>query len=608
MNQSDFFDEPSSSLRRNMKKRNQCLFMCLIRKRCYLLSLLATSLALAASLLLAIWFVTADDGSTDLVNAPLQRILIQGRAQQSKVLVEEIEGDNPSECFRYNSLEWLHSPRLGNANDASVDVSLARRTIVSSLSLSRARIFLSRTICDSKSPFVSMQTVGDHGKMLRHWKARLVFLAIHAHQNQPALPEVQKRNQQHCQNEMSQHNIGPFDFECPTAKFLVVRLFSNGIGANMRLAAVPAFMAGLATNRVVVFVNNAPVGPDFLKNPWTLASCPRGDMQCFFMPSTPCILTQDELSNAPVLRKDELRLIFRNGTLLQERQQERVLILRLSFRPQREPDNLRRALHQIALPIAQTLAQDANAQEQSTILQAADELLQPDTIATETYNYYGANSPLFHGLLFYAMRPNQRAALALQSIVKQSLPKDYASEHSIGLPIRASDKCDVESECMSFSQYLRSVAQLWKWNETGATSIVVTTESQKVMKELNDIVAKEKSTADLPFPVRFVVNKHDVLQDSGFLQKQTSNYTQYEAMLSAISSFQLQLTTRLTVGNCCSNFHLLLSDFLREGCGLIPNNQFHCLQDHPDPDFRLCCQWDKSVECVSRRNQTSTIA
>jgi hypothetical protein len=533
---------------------------------------------------------------------PFRRILAQSITSQ--------RGNYSTDCFRYNSQRWLQGPRLGNVND-TLDVSLARRLILddSTLSMSQARQVLSRTICDLKSPFVSLQSSKETElAMIRYWKTRLVYLAIHHFQHHWAVPEVVLFHQAGCLDQQrTKHGVGPLDFECPDAKFLVVRLFSNGIGANMRLAAVPALMAGLATQRVVVFVNNAPVGPDFLQNPWKQVSCPRGDMQCFFMPSTPCVLTIDELAKAPTLRKDELRSIFRNGTLSEERQKERVLILHLSFRPQREPENVRRLLYELAFPLAKALVHESDEPERSIILQAAQDLLQPDPVSTAnttTYSYYGTNSPLFHGLLLYAMRPNTRAALSLQSIVKESLPKDYDVKHSIGLPIRATDKCDAESECLAFDQYVRSLQSLWTL--TPSTSIVVTTESRQVIDNLNRFIDHQGNKT--AFPARFVTNKHDILQDSGYLHHQHGReYTAQDAMLSAISSLKLQMATRRTVGNCCSNFHLLLADLLSEGCGLA-HEQFICMQDHPDPEFRICCQWDKSSECQLRRNQALDVA
>lgn len=575
--------------------------------RCCAFVVAAASVALA---LRSVLLATSLSGEPSLgLSDPLQRILLQQYTPTFVSKKGEKMISEAADCFRYNSVDWLQGPRLGNSNDSMIDPFLSQRMILSSVSLSRARSLLSQTICHTKSPFVSLQPVRDENMMVRYWMTRLVFLALHAHQQGPALREAEARRSPSCvsNKETKKETIGPFDFECPDAKFLVVRLFSNGIGANMRLGAVPAYMAGLATDRVVLFVNNAPVGPDFIRNSWSLVSCPRGDMQCFFMPSTPCVVTHKELEAAPVLRKDEVRLLFRNGTILKDRQRERVLILRLSFRPQREPEGLRRSVYQKVLPVAQTLVQGASDQEH-IILQAAKRLLRLDTPSSGQYNYYGANSPLFHGILLYAMRPSPRSAVALQSMVKDTLHKDFDHQTSIGLPIRATDKCNMESECFAFSRYLRSLNGLWQYDNSPA-SVVVTTESKEVIRELELLVANAEETKILSFPANFIVNNRDVLQGTGFLQPhEQGNYTQESAMLSAIAALKLQMATSLTVGNCCSNFHLLLSDFLSEGCGVVTKNTFTCLQDHPDPQFRLCCQWDKTEECIQRRNASMKIS
>jgi hypothetical protein len=83
-----------------------------------------------------------------------------------------------------------------------------------------------------------------------------------------------------------------------------------------------------------------------------------------------------------------------------------------------------------------------------------------------------------------------------------------------------------------------------------------------------------------------------------------TNGTIDDIMLSAISSLKLQLHARHTVGNCCSNFHLLLFDFLEEGCGPAKDQNVECLQDNEAPEYRLCCLWSKTDECLNKKNAT----
>jgi len=175
--------------------------------------------------------------------------------------------------------------------------------------------------------------------------------------------------------------------------------------------------------------------------------------------------------------------------------------------------------------------------------------------------------------------------------------------------MKASDKCGMESECLTFAQYMEAATKLWERHgpvssNQNLTSVIVTTESLSVLNEQQEYAANfSKRHVDLPF--RFILNRRDVAQDTGFVKKIRSTTTADEAMLSALSSFQVQLYTRVTVGNCCSNFHLLLGDLLVEGCGASHEHYLQCLQDHEDPEFRMCCAWDKSEECQARRNKTA---
>lgn len=72
-------------------------------------------------------------------------------------------------------------------------------------------------------------------------------------------------------------------------------------------------------------------------------------------------------------------------------------------------------------------------------------------------------------------------------------------------------------------------------------------------------------------------------------------------MISALSSLKAQLLPRLSIGNCCSNFHILLNDFLFEGCGAASFNTFHCIQETEDPLLKVCCGWHR--DCQERKKE-----
>ena len=293
------------------------------------------------------------------------------------------------------------------------------------------------------------------------WTVRLIYLAIHWHQHSPAFREAESRlssesaslcQQQPAQQQHLQSRVGAFDFECPAAKFLVVSLGDVGIGANVRLGAVPALMVGVATNRVVLFVNNvnntmAGANQSFRK-PWSLASCDRQDYQCSFLPSSPCVLTQEEISKAHTLKRSERRRAFRYGVLPPEHAQDRVVVMQLTFRPQRTPENLLPALQQLAVQ----LLNDPKVFPQSSPLHNIDSLKQRSILhravenilsvkealtsnASSTFSYFGA-SLVHKSLALYAMRPLPQVTLQMEDILSDILPRGYDPEHTAGLPIR----------------------------------------------------------------------------------------------------------------------------------------------------------------------------
>ena len=375
-------------------------------------------------------------------------------------------------CFSFNSRKWLDGPRLGNCNashgdrdnDDDIVFLISRPSLTTTATILRQQAF-----CGPQSPFQSI-SVGSSNTDRLLWTTRLLYLAVHWHQHSPALPEAQHRHRHanpHCPQQAfaNSSRVGSFDYECPTAKFLVVAFSKNGIGANLRLVAVPALMVGLATQRVVLFVNDAPVGPDFVRQPWTLASCRhRRDAQCFFRPASPCVLTEQELAEAYQLNRGERRRLFRYGTLPEEHVLDRVLLMHLgSLRPQREPENLRQVLFQLSQTVLERIvgpvqvapasdnvhsratttddllrraAQDILwvPEEKSTTTGAADETV------NATFSYYGVNSPIFQSLLLYAMRPNTWAVNEMDAILTEMFPPNFDPHDTIGLPIRGKPK------------------------------------------------------------------------------------------------------------------------------------------------------------------------
>jgi hypothetical protein len=559
--------------------------------------------------------------------------------------VENITGRTRSTlrtlCFPNNTDEWLEagSRRLGNSDDTSMmGNELIFQSILDIESLlidrSHSRALLQQTLCHEKSRVLTMaaseeEYANPSTDTIHAWTFRLIYWATHIHQHIHAVPEAKVRVQQSqvCQSQMEPRRIGNFDFECPDAKFLVVSLGKLGLGADMRLGAVNALIAGIASNRTVVFLNNAPMGPKTLREPWPLASCSRLDMQCFYMPISPCTLTHEDIEHATVLGRGDARRLFRLGELGIDLDEEQVLVMDQFLRPQRTPPTLRENLvaiiHQhIIRPLQEKRPDDPLL---GLLLKAANHTLADVPIENNKYPYYGKASNVNHALVFYTMRPNPFYSQKLDGILHQTIAEDFDPNLALGLPIRASDKCNTESECLRFDQYMTLMERTWKQQESiflgsqhGAAtkqkasehgvkpSVIVTSESPEVDREQAKYLqgGLEKNVS---FPFQFVNNRFDLHQGTGdpeMMKLGGTNGTLDDIMLSAISSLKLQLHARHTVGNCCSNFHLLLFDFLEEGCGPAKDQNVECLQDNEAPEYRLCCLWSKTDECLNKKNAT----
>jgi hypothetical protein len=362
---------------------------------------------------------------------------------------DEVNANNTgrlqTSCFPHNTIDWLNSTRHGNADgDLSLDGGILSTPQSASMSARQLRSILQETMCYENSSLLRFadgdSVSSDESREVRMWTIRLIYWVVYEHQHTPAYPEARSRQDlgSPCWQSARAKGVGTLDFECPSAQFLVVSFYKNGIGANLRLGAVPALEAGIASGRVVLFVDDADEGPSFLQEPWPLASCDhRRDSQCFFRPVSPCVSTANELATARVLKRGEMRQLFRVGRVPEHYADDRVLIMHLNFRPQRQPGNLAGILYNRSVALIERLATNDDRVSRKLLFRAAEAILKEEEVFT-TYNYYGAGSAIFHGLLLYAARPNRQAASAVNSILRDVIPTDdaFSSQHSLGLPIR----------------------------------------------------------------------------------------------------------------------------------------------------------------------------
>jgi hypothetical protein len=382
-----------------------------------------------------------------------------------------------------NSARWLNSPRYGNINNETyLTHDLVQHMI---LNLPNALIIkdnnnnkgsddgsvmstvLRQTICHTQSRFIDRPLSYHHfisslnnnasiyndTRMVRLWAVKLIYLAIHYHQHRLAVPEAVIRyssnnlittstttRSQNCSPSPQQleqnYNVGIFDYECPDAKYIIMPLGGNGLGSNVRGGMVVAFLIGLSTDRIVLFVNNARGANHNLHKKWSLASCPRHDYQCFFWPTSPCTLTNDEINSAYALTQDDYRKFMKKDDQLKHIEQHKVWSFNTPFLPVIHlPTYAGERLYQHAITLISAISKEEFPIYHTLLMEAAETIRVADTLR-DGYNYAAANTKVQHALAFYSMRPNPRSAHQLDQILDHIIPETFPPETSIGLPIR----------------------------------------------------------------------------------------------------------------------------------------------------------------------------
>ncbi|GKY98095.1 hypothetical protein MPSEU_000767300 [Mayamaea pseudoterrestris] len=542
--------------------------------------------------------------------------------------------DSYNACFAINSPEWLLGERLGNLRDLSLfDMDILPSPLPSHLRKQQhsrnsftagshyLQNLLDQSICADESRFRNLKDGQElfaakddaatfDAALLKQWTIRLVYWSMHYHQTRHARAEARHRQKQLARNiDCHASSVGPYDYECPDAKYIVIGLYSPvGLGAQLRLGMVNGYLHALIADRIVVWVNDSPVGSqEYLQVPWALVSCDnnnshdnttrtRRDTQCFFQPGTPCVLTVNDVDQAYNLTDREIDQLYDSGIHPAGHEHDKVWHIKLFHRPQGHTPALaaqRLRNHSYTLIQEHFSSPDVNPHFQKLLYQAADNILTPDPWRVG-HDYPAAHVKAHHALVVYAMRPRRDKARQMKELLN-SLKATNAidPQFSMGLPVRASDKCEGESECLSFQEHIQATHLVWdKFSQfqqrpsSITPSLLFTTESTAMVREQRNF-----SDSHPNFTFRIASNIHDVTPDSGLSTQVSSNISRDDSLLSAITTLQFQLLARVTLANCCSNFHILLGDLLSAGCGAAPVNDFQCFLELEDPNLWMCCEW-----------------
>lgn len=334
--------------------------------------------------------------------------------------------------------EWKQSSfeRVLNYNESGITHDLAKQMITNNV-IDHMDFVLGQTICHPEGRFRStessiLSTYDDSTRttpspppfgywnvsneaLIHDWEFRLMYLAIHSFMHEPAYDEYTERKEA-CGDDKMKEKFPPYDYQCKSAKFIVAALPNEGLGATIRISGVMNVLMGLATDRIPLFVSNLPSLDDenktFLEQPWNLASCPRKDIQCVFLPTTPCTLTMEDWKNATVLDEGDARGIKRRGELRPEFEDVRVLIHVPITAPAKADtfkgnhEKVRKKLHRKAKEIItqlETSHRDNLGQEQRNVLHhAAERILQADLPDSYEHYQYGHRYVRFLVLLFFS--------------------------------------------------------------------------------------------------------------------------------------------------------------------------------------------------------------
>jgi len=308
-------------------------------------------------------------------------------------------------------------------------------------------LVLGQTICHAAA---HLALTDDH--MVRLWAVRLIYYAMHYHQHHLAVPEATKRydtSNSNSNNKMvhsscspetllQQHNVSTFDYECSDAKYIILSLGGNGIGSHARGAMVPAFLMGLTSNRIVLFVNNAPESNNqYLRAPWLLVSCPRANHQCFFMPTSPCTLTKDEIANAHQLDRTQYNKLTKLSEPVPEAEHHKIWSFDSQFLPNDFVGPLAmNKLREYAQILVDAIPDTPESAEFKVLLnKALGAIVMVDERQEGQYNFAARWNKIYHALTMYTMRPNPSSAAKLDEIMEEIIPESFHPETSLGLPV-----------------------------------------------------------------------------------------------------------------------------------------------------------------------------
>jgi hypothetical protein len=641
--------------------------------------------------------------STTTTDASYDPSTTDGAAQSGATVDDEESSTSLStasvreRCFRFNTDPWLDDKELrASNNDEGFTPELVDTLLEGPTKLGRLPDLLGHTLCHPGGPFrnlVATTTTTTRGSpsssrqqegggegggngndgggvvvdplgSAEDWYHRFFYLTIHWRFHQPALREHRLRREclemdarqgtRHVESFMEEHKIGRMDYECrhhnDTQKFLVVPVGSVGFGAFLNTQAVLSVLLALQTGRIPIFSVRAffpwQTRGGRKTDPWLLAptKCLRKDMQCYFLPPSPCTVTDQDLREAPVwgsTRTEQNWFAKDNLVMPPQLEESRVVVVNpgLAIKAQGT-----RRLRKIASSVIQELLAEWKGEQHQRLSTAAegreesvgggssssthswsDEDWRAMEVAHGWLVEKAASDPrgLIRHVYTYLLRPNPHYGALLRGRMADIIPPaDGDPSHTVGFAIRGSDKCISESTCLPFSRYMELAADvaypsLPRLEGGRRPKLIMTTEDGGIF---NQSLPYQRNQS---FPFAFLVNDQDNMQGSGYPRAFRDDGE--STIVSSLTALQMHLSAGRVYLNCCSNFHAVLGLLLEGQCGarrhghafvyasgengttaasttgeptaggVVPPPVAHCLNDEGLPRrYRICCNWARS--------------
>lgn len=536
-------------------------------------------------------------------------------------------------CFPYNSDRWIQGTKDSN-HDEGMTPEMIETLLEAPRYFDKLSDLFQETICHPNSPL--KQVVAEQQsppvpleQRAEEWYHRFFYLALHWKFHQPAIPEYQARRECWRDNHLrpqllqfqNQHDVGNLDFECQDSQFVVSPIGHIGFGAFINTQVCMTILIALRTGRIPIFtIQSLYPWQRGDTDPWLLAPshCSRKDLQCYYMPVTPCALLLDDIRNATRYgsTRKEQRWLRENADVPAEMKHHRVVAINSGLQSKGKETLGIRA---VAASIVQELMDEwiQQQEKQSTKLWSQEDLQAMQLAKQWMVDKADQDTMgLLRQMYVYFLRLNPHYNTVLKDRMNALIPADFDPSRTVGVAIRGSDKCQKESTCLPFPRYMELMTDVVHPTLDVSSNairprLIMTTEDPAIF---NESLAFQQNTS---FPYRFLVNDQDNMQGSGF-PKDFRDQGE-DTIVSTMTALQLHLSAGQVYLNCCSNFHAVIRNLITAQCGAqrhgneflydYPSNSTvpgqshaeiapvpavaHCLSEGNvvPRRFRICCGW-----------------